>query len=334
MLALSLAKTVVAQAPDASVAKKARIENLILSVGDLDKSVAFYTALGLERKDAATQPKLPAPAPLSPILSQLTNIKGANFRSASFKIPGVEYGLVLNEFTKIERSPTHSRMQDPGSARFVIAVHDFNAMAATLKKLGGTVISKNGAAVPFKGDNAKEVGLYVGTVRDPDGFMIELMQFAKYRTHSRLVVGVGEMFNATRFYAEVFGLLLDPPFFVGEPKVVDFFFDPDPRVMDALDTPNSPSRYLLMRYRANADNLELIDYKDTVRKPFRPQLSDLGAAAISFIVPDIDAVVKATQSGGATVVSSGGQAVNGPQGAAVIVRDLDGFYLEAIQAPR
>ena len=330
ILASSLTGITFAQTP--ANAKVSRLRDLILSVADLDKSVAFYTAMGLERNDAAAkQSKLPAPAPLSPILSQLTNTQGANFRSASFKIPGVEYGLVLNEFTNIERSPTHSRMQDPGSARFVIAVHDFNTTAAALKKLGGTIISKNGVATPFKGADSKEVGLYVGVVRDPDGFMTELMQYSKYWTHSRLVVGVNEMFNATRFYAEVFGFLLDPPFFLPEPRVVDFFFDPDPRVMDALDTPNAPSRYLLMRFRSNPDNLELIDYKDTVRKPFRPRLTDLGAATISIVVPDVEAVIKAVKSGGGTVVSAGGQAVKGPQGAAVMVRDLDGFYLEAIQ---
>jgi hypothetical protein len=113
--------------------------------------------------------------------------------------------------------------------------------------------------------------------------------------------------------------------------VVDFFWDPDPRVMDALDTPNAPSRYLLMRFRPYPDNLELIDYQDASSKPFKPRLTDPGAATIAFVVPDVDAVVKATKSGGGTVVSSNGEAITGPRGKAVLVRDLDGFYVEAIQ---
>ena len=332
-LALSFAGTVFAQAPaGAASAKKApRIENLILAVSDLDKSVAFYTALGLEPKNAAGQQPRP-PSPLNSSLSQLTNIKGASFRSASFKIPGVEFGLVLNEFTQVPRTPNQSHMQDPGALRIAISVHDLDAMIKTLKKLGGSVMSKNGVGIPFKGDNSTSVGLYAAAIRDPDGFIIEAMQYSPYRTHSRLALGVNEMFNSMRFYTEVFGFVIDPPFWDPSVKAVDLFWDPDPRVMDMFDTPNAPSRYIFMRYHTSADWFELMEFKNVVRKPFRPALSDPGAATLSLVVPDVDRLVKAVKSGGGTVVSSGGEIVKGANGAAVMVRDLDGFYLELLQA--
>jgi predicted enzyme related to lactoylglutathione lyase len=171
-------------------------------------------------------------------------------------------------------------------------------------------------------------------IRDPDGFMIEAMQYSPYRAHSRLVVGVNDIFNAMRFYTEIFGFVIDPPFWDPTVKAVDLFWDPDPRVMDLLDISNAPSRYIFMRFRSSPDWFELMEFKNITRKPFRPALSDPGAATVSLIVPDVGAVAKAVKSGGGTVVSAGGQIVAGPQGPAVMVRDVDGFYLEVIQEAR
>jgi catechol 2,3-dioxygenase-like lactoylglutathione lyase family enzyme len=332
MLAASLYGSAQAQAPTAADAAKTipRIGALILSVTDLEKSVAFYTALGLQRTDAAAA--LPASVPLDPTLAQLTNLKGASLRSATFKIPGVEFVLRLNEFGNVARNATHSRMQDPGAARFAISVYDLDALIATLKKLGGTVMSKDGVGIRFRGENDTGPGLYAANIRDPDGFMIEAMQYSPYREHARFVVTVSEMFNAMRFYTESFRLVIDPPFWDPTIKVVDLFWDPDPRVMDLLDTPNAPSRYIFMRYRRTADWFELMEFKNIARQPFRPALSDPGAVAVSLVVSDVNAVVKSVKaSRGGTVVSAGGEAVKGPRGAAAFVRDPDGFYLEVLQ---
>src|SRR5579872_5247126 len=61
-------------------------DNFIHSVGDLERSVAFYRdTLGL--KIQLGTGGLPAPLPLSKAFSDLTDTRGAKFRRVTFELP-------------------------------------------------------------------------------------------------------------------------------------------------------------------------------------------------------------------------------------------------------
>jgi catechol 2,3-dioxygenase-like lactoylglutathione lyase family enzyme len=80
---------------------------------------------------------------------------------------------------------------------------------------------------------------------------------------------------------------------------------------------------------------ELIEWQDVDRKPFTPRHADPGAGTMIVTVRDLDATLGRVKSAGGTVVSENGTAVpfsdERGRGRAVMVRDLDGFYVQLVQ---
>jgi hypothetical protein len=69
-------------------------------VADLDRSIVFYRALGIELDGAAA---VDQPQPLPDFLLKLVDVpKGTKFRNAMVKIPGADFALELTEFTGME----------------------------------------------------------------------------------------------------------------------------------------------------------------------------------------------------------------------------------------
>src|ERR1700677_2948111 len=102
-----------ADAPGPAIGVRA----IIHSVGDLDKTVAFYRdGLGLK----PVGPGGKAPQALDESLSKFTATHGAKFRNASFNIPGAGFDLELTEFTDTPRKQAVPHMQDPGAATLVL----------------------------------------------------------------------------------------------------------------------------------------------------------------------------------------------------------------------
>src|SRR5271156_4149202 len=107
-----------ADAPGPAIGVRA----IIHSVGDLDKTVAFYRdGLGMQPVGSGGKPvtAMPAPSALDESLSKFTDTHGAKFRNASFNIPGAMFDLELTEFTDTPRKNVHPHMQDPGAATLV-----------------------------------------------------------------------------------------------------------------------------------------------------------------------------------------------------------------------
>lgn len=80
---------------------------------------------------------------------------------------------------------------------------------------------------------------------------------------------------------------------------------------------------------------ELIEWQDVERRPFAPSHHDPGAGTMIVTVRDLDATLARVRAAGGVVVSDGGRSVvltdeRGPA-RAVLVRDLDGFYVQLVQ---
>ncbi len=68
------------------------------------------------------------------------------------------------------------------------------------------------------------------------------------------------------------------------------------------------------------------------RKAVHSAIHDPGSGVLRLRVDDFDGVVKALKAAGATVVSAGGEPVNLGRNRAVILRDIDNFFLQVLES--
>jgi len=80
----------------------------------------------------------------------------------------------------------------------------------------------------------------------------------------------------------------------------------------------------------NPVNFRAPNYAD--RKPVKASIHDPGAGVRQLRVGDFDAMVKALKAAGATVVSAGGEPVSLGRNRAVILRDMNNFFLQVSQS--
>ena len=126
------------------------------------------------------------------------------------------------------------------------------------------------------------------------------------------------------FYQSVFAL---------NGRVADF--DPKgPRIL--TNSPTATLRYAMTNI-PGAFNFELTQFKDLERQAGKqPDIQDSGAPMMKMLVRDLDAVVSNAQKVNAPIVTKGGAPVTAPTpigtAKAIIMRDPDGYFIEAIQA--
>jgi hypothetical protein len=88
------------QTVQAATPNAVRLTKYILGVADLDRSYAFYHALGIELEKAAP---LNNPNTLPEILLKLVDAPtGTKFRNMMLKIPNTPFALEVTEFTNLE----------------------------------------------------------------------------------------------------------------------------------------------------------------------------------------------------------------------------------------
>ena len=194
-----------ALAPGQTAPNAVKLTKYILGVADLDKSYAFYHALGLDLQNNA--PALTSkPNTLNDALRGLVDVPpGTKFRNMMLRIPGAEFPIEVTEFTSMDVHPAKPRIQDPGASLLVLDVDDVNAALATAKKLGAEVITTGGSAVAVKGPSARMV-----IVKDPDGYYVSLSQAATTTGSGRVIgatfgaIVVPDADKAAAFYREKF----------------------------------------------------------------------------------------------------------------------------------
>src|SRR5882672_1668671 len=112
-------------------------------------------------------------------------------------------------------------------------------------------------------------------------------------------------------------------------------FDPKgPRILT-----NSPTATLrvAMTNLPGAFNFELTQFGDLDRQMNKqPDIQDSGAPMMKIFVRDLDAVVANAKKANAPIVTKGGAPMTAPTpigtAKAIIIRDPDGYFIEAIQA--
>jgi len=147
--------------------------------------------------------------------------------------------------------------------------------------------------------------------------------------------------NAERsfaFYRDVFGIeLARSPFAAAgadarpEPIRPAAQAGSDPLVWDLTGTHGSRFRNVFMRAPNTPFGLELSEFFDIPRGERPPNPWDPGASKLVFAVRDLDVIVGRLKSRRAPVVTLGGAAIDTAQGRAILVRDPDGYLVEARQ---
>jgi catechol 2,3-dioxygenase-like lactoylglutathione lyase family enzyme len=271
------------------------VGNFIHVVGNLDRSIEFYhDALGLEMTGA------PGPRAFSAnaVVSSLYNAPGAQSRVASFKIPDSAMAVEIVEFQGLNATPSRSRFFDPGAIMLTLVVQDVEAVKTRLLRIKGLEWISAGVERPM--------------VRDPDGIFVLVLQARKGTSpvgaaadgpRVRLGVTVEDVDKTTRFYREALG------FTGGNSAAWAYLEVPGDAFPVDFTRPNSPDR-----------------------KALHSEIHDPGSGVLRLRVGDFDAVVKALKAEGATVVSAGGAPVNLGRNRAVILRDMNNFFLQVLES--
>jgi len=132
-------------------------------VADLDQTLHIY------RDILGFQTVPPTAWDGAKLMMDTAGTPGAQFRRSAATIPGTSVMMAFMEFKDIDRTPLHTRIQDPGTAILQVGVRDIDATVKALQAAGVTVISKNGEPV-MNGTSR------FCMVRDPNNLYLELFQ--------------------------------------------------------------------------------------------------------------------------------------------------------------
>jgi catechol 2,3-dioxygenase-like lactoylglutathione lyase family enzyme len=303
-------------------------QNMIHTVADVDKSVAFYRdAFGMEVVGNGP----PKTAVENPRIQQLTNTKGAKFRNASVKVPGASFNIEFTEFTGIDRNPGVSGMRDPGNSMLNLRVRDIDAILPVLKKAGDTVITTGGQVLERKNPNNNTSNRAI-FLRDPDGFVMELEQFYPEQPStapagSKVLTGSVAMTASDADKTAAFWKLFGVDVKLGKPG------PGNPTSMALSATENATFRGNAATIPATMERWTIFEFTGIDRTPFQRRIQDPGAPAISLRVADLDQAMKVVKANRIPVVTAGGEPLKRPDGPGgnVFIRDPDGFLIELIQ---
>jgi len=286
--------------------------NFIHAVSNLDRSIAFYTdVFGLEKPAPPRPPNAAVPA--------LIGVPGALLRVAVFRIPGASFGLEVTDFGGIERHPAQARVTDPGAAYLTFRVRNIEPVFAALKKAGATIVTRSGSPV----DNSI-------FVRDPDGYLIEVVQAAAADDAPKgnilgafMGITVRDMDSTVKFYREMLGFELGGKMEFATDKVI-------------ADLSGVPDKTQYRRMAGNVpgtkSSIGFGEFKGVERAPFHGRVPDPGTPAIALRVTGLDAMLKRLKAAGVTVVSTGGEPAQfSPTIRNVFIEDPSGFKIELFE---
>jgi predicted enzyme related to lactoylglutathione lyase len=181
---------------------------------------------------------------------------------------------------------------------------------------------------------------YTGKGNLEDGANFECAVEPAARGLYNWIHSTGDAERSFAFYRDVFGIELTRSPFAGaasasaRPETIRPAAQAgsDPLVWDLTGTHGSRFRTVFMRAPNTPFGLELSEFFDVPRGERAANPWDPGASKIVFGVRDLDVIVGRLKSRRAPVVSLGGAAIDTAQGRAILVRDPDGYLVEARQA--
>ena len=287
-----------------------RLTKYILGVADLDRTYAFYHALGLDLENGGTLNK---PSTLPDMLLKLVDVPaGTKFRNMMLKIPNAPFLLEVTEFSNMDLHPVKPRISDAGASLLVLDVADADAARSAAKNAGAEVVTAGGPAA------AGAV-----TLRDPDGYYVELAPRKDPAAGgAKIVASFGSVVEnaekAAHFYQEQFGFTATTTGLSEE-------------MASSLGTPGARVHTVNIMIPGKTATWSFIEFKGVDRKSQTPRIPDPGAAAVGLQVSSIDAAIAAIKVEHGKSITQGGTIQLGPNGKVGFVRDPSGVLVELAQ---
>jgi predicted enzyme related to lactoylglutathione lyase len=311
--------TILAQAQSQLPVKAIRVSRYTLGVADLDRTYAFYHALGLDPDDGMAPGK---PEPITEPLRMLVAAKeGTKFRKMVFKgTPGRT--VEMTEYSGMDLRPATPRIQDPGASLIELYVGDLDAAVARATKAGAKIVTVGGSAITGFGIPNRTIAL-----TDPDGHYVKLTQGvreydpkAKPSWANLIIFVVDDCARVEGFYEKYFN-------FMGPPRdrSQDSF-----TYRTLLGTPGAEVRSAWPNITGTNQYWGLLEFNGIERKLHTFRIPDPGSSALRLEVADIDAAIAAFKAGGGSSITEGGS-VKTETGRAALVRDPGGILIELYQ---
>lgn len=319
--------------PSFSAANKGRVIGLAFygrSVGDLDKAVAYYKAIGFVPAEGVNSSWRN-----DAVMNRIHGVKDIESRMAKFtmnsSVSGKPFTLYLREYRGIARQNVMEGkpVWEPGAAHFGFTVDDAGALWSELRT--ADLLRPRS----WDGKLTARPGETKGTIAymtDPDGMDMEIIERRADELAGFNHVGVvtADIEKAKGFYGALLGIEFPA---AAMPWASGDFLDSavgghgnilrlhNGMIAEAAD-PNARMRY------------ELVEYLNR-RKPVEPiKLTDIGVSYTGIEVVDIDAMVARLQGAGAGIVSDGVVEMAGGY-RVVMIRDFDtGAFVELFERPK
>jgi len=310
-------------------------------VADLDRSVAFYKAVGFSQ-DPAADPAWRK----DEVVEHLYHVKGIQTRMAKMYVvnsaSGQHFAVYLRELKGIPRANRSDHTAwDPGVTHFGIVVPDANRTWSELKAKGMLRARSWGGELIAPPGQTQGMLAYM---TDPDGLDIEIIDqrpatptqngrpgrpaFEPGVTHVGLVVLDSD--KAKRFYGTLFGgqlLSQEAPWLKGD------FYD------SAVGGHGNILRFFNESFpEAGSQSArlyeELVEFQNRKKPPLAAKITDIGVGYVGYEVEGLDAFLARARSAGAKMVSDG--IVTMKSGTReVMIRDPDvGGFVELFEHPK
>jgi catechol 2,3-dioxygenase-like lactoylglutathione lyase family enzyme len=301
-----------------------------MTVGDLERSVAFYTTvLGFERLGEVEV--------TGPAHERLQGVFGLRTRTARLRL-GEEI-LELTEYLapRGRPFPADTRSHDRWFQHVAIIVNDMDAAYAWLRRHRVTHASPGPQRLPDWNPNAG--GIEAFYFRDPDGHFLEILRFPPgkgaarwHRPSDRVFLGidhtaivVGDTEASLRFYRDALGLRV-----AGESENHGI-------EQERLNSVFGARLRITTLKAAAGPALELLEYlapRDGRSRPADFRANDLVHWQTTLLARDPGVVERGARGAGGTLVSPG--VVMLPPAdlgfpSAVLLRDPDGHALRVVQ---
>jgi catechol 2,3-dioxygenase-like lactoylglutathione lyase family enzyme len=315
-------------------------------VSDLDRSVAFYKAIGFSQDPAADSAWRK-----DDVVDRIYGVSGAQTRMAKMYVnntsSGQHFVVYLRELNLAAAGIARKDLSDhtpwePGATHFGLIVPDADAVWEQLRA-GGMLRARSWDA-KLVAPPGQTKGL-LAYITDPDGLDIELIgqRPAAPAENGRparpaLVPGVSHVGlvvldsdKEKSFYGTLFGGRLqsnESPWLEGDfydsavgghGNILRFFNESFPEAA-------APSTSIY---------LELVEFQNR-KKPVRPaRITDIGVGYVGFQVQNLDAFLKRAEAAGAQRVANTGIVTMRSGTRAIMVRDPDvGMFVELFESQR
>ena len=311
--------------------------HFVRGTADAERSFAFYhDVLGIElaRSPFAGAPSAGAPPPRiapradagsDPLVWDLTDTKGARFRTVFMHAPSAPFGLELSEFFDTPRSERLANPWDPGASIIEFAVRDLDTVLMTAKARRAPVVTIGGA--PLSGPNGRAV-----LVRDPDGNLIELRQASRAAIAAaqpgeivavKIAITVASTATSLDYYRGLLRLRVHAPRRAANSELRVYGVDRGALTQTPVAIPGAGDALTLLEFsRPNGV---------APAEPFHWKIQDVGSPQLQLEVRDLDALMRRTRSAGYRFLSVGAKPIERPFGRFVFAIGPDTEPVEYVE---